>query len=186
MLYYISVQSSIITVVNCSVQMFSFVVATDRNGVMGSKDGGLPWGRSQKADLKRFRELTKNQTIIMGRTTFDELPEPLPNRHHVVITHEPKESKEEQVEFMTFEQALEQYGNSNEEMFVIGGARIFELFLPYAAKIYLTVIDANYDGDVVFPVLDEAVWYQQSSEDFNSDNNNLHNYNFSTFKNSVT
>jgi dihydrofolate reductase len=162
--------------------MFSFVVATDKNGVMGSRNGGLPWGKSQKADLKRYRELTEHHTIIMGRTTFDELSEPLPNRHHVVITHKPNPSRYKLVDFMTFEQSIAKYRFETEEIFVIGGSKVFDLFLPYAQLIYLTIIDAEYNGDIFFSDFDKTAWKQVYNEHFNSDEKNRHSYTFMNYK----
>jgi dihydrofolate reductase len=79
---------------------------------------------------------------------------------------------------MTFEQTLKKYKDFDEEYFVIGGSKIFDLFLPYTRTIYLTIIDAEYDGDVYFSSFDKAVWKQVSEKHFNSDERNLHDYTF--------
>jgi dihydrofolate reductase len=155
--------------------MISFLVAMDRNRVI-SNGSGLPWGKNQKADLKRFRQLTENHTIILGRNTYKEFKEPLPNRRHIVVSHR-SQKDEKNVEFMDFKSALNLTRESDEEVFVIGGEQIFKLFLPYASKIYLTEIDAEYNGSIYFPELDNS-WHTDSNQHYEADSKNKHGYAF--------
>ncbi len=158
--------------------MISFVVAMDRNRVISSGTG-LPWGKTQKADLKRFRQLTENHTIILGRNTYKEFDEPLPNRRHVVVSHN-SQKEEKNVEFMNFVSALSLAQESETEVFVIGGEQIFKLFLPYADKIYLTLLDAEYEGSIYFPELDSS-WRAESVNCYTLDDENKHDYCFKDY-----
>ena len=158
--------------------MISFVVAMDRNRVI-SNGSGLPWGKAQKADLKRFRKLTENHTIILGNSTYTEFDQRLANRRHVVVSHK-SQKDEKNVEFMNFESALSLAQESGDEIFVIGGEQIFELFLPYADKIYLTQLDAEYEGSVYFPELD-CSWIAKSVNCYTLDSENKHDYCFKDY-----
>lgn len=155
------------------------IVAMAKNRVIGDGNG-LPWGKSQKSDLKRFRILTENHTIVLGKNFYDELDEPLPNRKHIVITHHP-ENDTENVIFRSFEDALDMIKDLDEEIFITGGEQIYELFLPYADRIYLTEIDAEYDGKIKFPELGDE-WREASKDCFESDDNNRHDYCFVNYE----
>ena len=142
-------------------------VARARNGVIG-KAGGLPW--RIKSDLVLFKELTLFKPVIMGRKTWDSLPKrPLPGRLNVVLSRdgsfEPKgavvcEQFREAVEIAR-EQAEE---DGAEEVCVIGGYALFELALPLARRIYLSEVDVEVEGDVVFPAFDEGQWREVRRE----------------------
>lgn len=134
----------------------SLICAMDRNRNIGL-NGDMPWGRTMPADLDYFKEKTDGKTIIMGRKTFESLPRVLPNRNHIIITSD--ESKREisqapTVYVNSFEEALhiaDLHHMHGQEVFVIGGATVYEQFLPYATKIYITKIAANLEGDTKFP-----------------------------------
>ena len=96
----------------------------------------------------------------MGRKTFESFPKPLPNRHHVVITHKEKDLFPADVEVMSsFEEAYLKYRNSEEEIFIIGGGQIYEEFYAYADRMYLThVDDTQFTADTYFPEIVEEDW----------------------------
>lgn len=127
--------------------MLSMIVATDLDGAIGNK-GDLLYHIPE--DLKRFKELTTGHTIIMGRKTFESLPnqKPLPNRLNIVITRYPSifmaEHKDEDIYSLSLD-GLKSLIEScpNEEIFVIGGAEIYTQLMPYVDKIYLTKIYDN-------------------------------------------
>jgi len=121
----------------------TLVVARASNGVIG-KDGGLPWHIS--ADLKRFKALTMGTVLVMGRKTFDSLPNLLPGRRHIVITRDPAWRAEGVQVAHKPEEALTMAGS--EPVSVIGGADIFHLFLPLADGIELTEVLQDVDGDI--------------------------------------
>jgi dihydrofolate reductase len=143
--------------------MISLIVAMDRNRNIGL-NGDMPWGNTMKADLRRFKELTDGKWIIMGRKTFESLPFVLPNRQHVVITSEYKRdiSKrpvfyvQDVAEAWDFTKYFHQpyWGKEHEqEVFVIGGASVYQQFLDMGdvGKIYVTKVLANLEGDTKFP-----------------------------------
>ena len=132
----------------------SFLVALTRKGVMG-KDNQLPWHLPE--DLKRFRALTMGKPIIMGRKTFDSIGRALPGRRNIVISRNAA---------LTIP-GVDVVGSSREalalcasmtpipvEVFVIGGAQIFQDTLLDADKMYLTWVEKDVEGDVYFPQLD--------------------------------
>ena len=142
-------------------------VARSRNGVIG-KDGELPW--RLKSDLAIFKQVTLFKPVIMGRKTWDSLPkQPLPGRLNVVLSHdgsfEPQgalvcESFDEALQ-ITREQAAE---DGAEEVCVIGGAAVFAEALPRARRLYLTEVDAEVEGDVHMPPIDESQWREVRRE----------------------
>lgn len=140
--------------------MLSIIVAKAKNNVIG-KDNKLLWHISE--DLKRFKKLTTGHTIIMGRKTFDSLGRVLPNRKHVVLSHNPDfKVQDENVEIVHSIDDIKKYIDSSEENFVIGGAMIYNLLMPYVTKLYITEIDKNFDGDSIFPKIDLEKWKEIS------------------------
>lgn len=135
------------------------VVARASNGVIG-KDGTLPW--HLPADLRHFKQVTMGSAMVMGRRTFDSLPGLLPGRRHIVITRDPAWRAEGAEAAHSAEAALVLAGR--EPVSVIGGAEIFELFLPMAGAIELTEVDAAPEGDVVLPPFDGNVWRETARE----------------------
>lgn len=138
--------------------MLSFVVAISNNNVIGL-DNKIPWYLPD--DLKKFKEITtgKTKTMIMGRKTFQSLPQILPDRHHVVLTRDKNYKVDDyRVTIERDENDLEKYIKDEEEYFVIGGEEIFLLLFPYTNKMYITEIDANIPGDTFFPKYDEKEW----------------------------
>jgi dihydrofolate reductase len=134
----------------------SIIVAVDKNNGIGRNGDQLAY---ISGDLKRFKALTTGHAIIMGRKTFEALPKgALPNRRNVVITRR-KDYKPEGCDvYNSIEDALKS-SSGNEELFVIGGGEIYKAFLPYADKIYFTLIDHEFDGvDTFFPGIDKSDW----------------------------
>jgi len=138
----------------------SLIVAMSRNGVIG-KDNRLPW--HLPADLKRFKELTMGHTIVMGRKTWESINRLLPGRRSVILTRNPEFQVQGAIVAHSLEQALLAAGNDN-EVFVIGGEEIFRLAMVHADRIYLTIVQAHFDGDTFMPPFDPAQWHKASSE----------------------
>ncbi|MBA3536414.1 MAG: dihydrofolate reductase [Tatlockia sp.] len=108
------------------------------------------------ADLQHFKSLTMGKPIIMGRNTFESIGKPLPGRTNIVLTR--KQLTISGVEVAeSLPKALAVAGNVQEVM-IIGGASIYEQALPFASRIYLTLIHQQFDADVFFPKLDDSVW----------------------------
>jgi dihydrofolate reductase len=133
----------------------AFVVAVSRNGVIGQA-GGLPWHIS--SDLKRFKAITMGKPLIMGRKTWESLPKkPLPGRPNIVITRQKNYRAEGAIVAADMPSALTAAGQV-EEICVIGGGEIFDMFLAQTDRIYLTEVDLEVDGDTFFPPLEPAQW----------------------------
>lgn len=159
--------------------MLSIIVAVAENNVIG-KDNKLIWHLPE--DLKRFKKLTTGHTIIMGRKTFESLGRILPNRKHVILCNDMELNiEDENVEVLEDISMLKQYIDSTEENFVIGGATIYKLLLPYANKIYLTLIHEKFEGDVFFPEIDEREWKIVETEKGLKDEKNPYDYEYITF-----
>ncbi len=122
------------------------IVARATNGVIG-RNGTLPWRIS--ADLKRFKALTMGSAMIMGRRTFDSLPGVLPGRRHIVLTRDRDWSADGVEIAHSVDEAIQLAGS--EPVSVIGGAEIFELFLPIADTFELTEVLGDIEGDTVMP-----------------------------------
>ncbi len=158
--------------------MISFIVAMDKNNVIGIKnDNTMPWHLPK--DLRYFKERTTGHTIIMGRKTFESLGRVLPNRKHVVLTRNDLTLPEE-VDIVhdmseVVQLAKEQPDN---ELFIIGGGTIFEQFLDYADKLYVTIIDEIFSGDVYFPTISSDEWEEISREKGERDEKNPYDYYF--------
>ena len=143
--------------------MLSIIVAKAKNNAIG-KDNQLLWHLSD--DLKRFKTLTTGHTIIMGRKTFESLGRVLPNRKHIVFTQNPDfKVDNENVEVVHSMLQIQEYIENEEEAFVIGGAIIYNLLMPYVKKMYITEIDKEFDGDAFFPRIDETKWKESSREE---------------------
>ncbi len=142
-------------------------VARARNGVIG-RDGGLPW--RLKSDLKLFKSLTLGKPVIMGRKTWDSLPRrPLPGRMNIVLTRDGSFEPEGAVVCERFEEAVsiaceQAEDDGAAEVCVIGGAALFALALPKARRMYLTEVEADVAGDVIFPPFEEADWREVRRE----------------------
>jgi dihydrofolate reductase len=124
----------------------TLIVARATNGVIG-RNGTLPWRIS--ADLKRFKALTMGSAMIMGRRTFDSLPGVLPGRRHIVLTRDRGWSADGVEVAHSVDEAIRLAGT--EPVSVIGGAEIFELFLPIADAFELTEVLGDIEGDTVMP-----------------------------------
>ncbi len=139
------------------------IVAMARNRVIG-KGGTLPWHLSE--DLKRFRSLTMGHPIIMGRKTHDSIGRALPGRRNIVISRDASLTIDGVETATSFPAAL-QLTTGSDLVFVIGGQQIYQLALPLAGRIELTLIDHDFDGDVLFPEIDPAQWNETQRESRN-------------------
>lgn len=157
--------------------MISISVAVAKNNVIG-KDNKLLWHISE--DLKRFKRITSNKKMIMGRKTFESLPGILPNREHIVVTRDQsfKIDSDKVTIVHDLNSLLEKYSKCEDEIFVIGGAEIYKQLLPYTQKIYLTKIDETFKGDTYFPEINYHEFKTDYiSEQFTDEKNHL-NYTF--------
>jgi len=160
--------------------MLSTIVAIAKNNVIG-KDNKLIWHLPE--DLKRFKNITSGKVIIMGRKTFESLGRVLPNRKHVVLCNDMEMNIDnENVEILNSIDKLDKYINSEEECFVIGGATIYKLLMPYVDKLYITRINQEFEGDVYFPEIDEQIWKEVAREKGIKNDENPYDYEYITYK----
>jgi len=152
----------------------SIIVATAEGGVIG-KTGGLPW--YLPADLVHFKQITMGHPIIMGRVTYESIGRPLPGRYNIVITSGKKYKAEgcEIVSSLKDAIAAAQKDPASDEVFIIGGASIYEQAMPLADRIYLTRVRAKIDGDKYFKY-DPSEWKEISSEPHQADGKNQYDY----------
>ena len=142
--------------------MLSIIVAKAKNNIIG-KDNQLLCHISE--DLKRFKDLTTGHVIIMGRKTFESLGKVLPDRKHIVFSQNPDfKVADENVEVVHSMFQIQEYIENEEENFVIGGAMIYNLLMPYVQKMYVTEIDKEFEGDAFFPKINEETWEEISRE----------------------
>jgi dihydrofolate reductase len=138
----------------------TFIVAVSHNGVMG-KDGKLPWDLPE--DRAFFRDSTMGHAVIMGRRTWDERGVPLPGRRNIVVSRAGQVSGTGREIARTIEDAITLARATDPDPYVLGGAQIFRLAMPYATRILLTEIDFDVDGDTFFPPLDRTLWHLTAS-----------------------
>ncbi|EFW93798.1 Dihydrofolate reductase [Haladaptatus paucihalophilus DX253] len=135
------------------------IAAVAENGVIG-RDGDMPWHYS--ADLRHFKETTMGHPVVMGRTTYEsiagQLDGPLPGRTNVVLSRSNPDLPEEVVLVHSVEEAIETVEELDDTAFVIGGATVYEQFLPHADELILTEIHDEYEGDTHFPEWDPKEW----------------------------
>ncbi|WP_432712834.1 dihydrofolate reductase [Pedobacter sp.] len=156
----------------------SIVVAISANNAIG-KDNQLLW--HLPADLKHFKAITSGHTIIMGRKTYDSIGKPLPNRRNIVISRNPELTINGAEVTHSLEQALA-LCKDEEEVFVIGGAAIYNDAIALTNRIYLTRVHENYEADTFFPALDPNQWQESSLEHHQPDEKNAVAYSFSTLE----
>lgn len=156
--------------------MISLIVATGENRVIGLNNK-MPW--HLPADLKYFKKITTGHAVVMGRKTFLSIGRPLPNRTNVILTRD-KHFKAEGCQVIhSIEEVLEL--SKQENLFIIGGAEVYQQFLAHADKVYLTYIHKSFEGDTFFPELDDK-WKLTSTEKHIPDEKNQYEYEFKIFE----
>ena len=160
--------------------MLSIIVAKAKNNIIG-KDNKLLWHIPD--DLRRFKELTTNHNIIMGRKTFESIGRILPNRKHIIFSQNPDfKIDNENIEIVHSMLQIQQYIEDENENFVIGGAMIYNLLMPYVTKMYVTEIDKDFEGDTVFPRINPDIWQEISREEGPKDEENDFKYEYVVYK----
>ena len=157
--------------------MLSLIVAIAENNVIG-KDNKLIWHISE--DLKRFKSITSGNAMLMGRKTFESLPGVLPGRKHIIITRDHKYTIDsEQVSVINdLDSFIRKHENSDDEIFVIGGAEIYKQLLPHCKKLYLTKVHQSFEGDTYFPEIDYSKYDTEYSSDKITDEKSGITYSF--------
>lgn len=138
----------------------SMIVAMSENRVIG-KDGGLPWHLPE--DLKRFKKITMGHPIIMGRKTYESIGRALPGRRNIVISRNSNLQIDGVETTSSLGEALDLV-KSEKEVFIIGGAQIYEASLSQADRIYLTEVHQQIHGDAYFPEINSSQFQEVSRE----------------------
>lgn len=141
----------------------SLVLARARNGAIGHRRR-IPWRIPD--DMRRFKALTMGKPIVMGRKTWESLPKkPLPGRTNIVVTRDAAFTAEGAVAVRSVDAALIRASAENpSEIMIIGGGEIYAATLPRAARIYLTEVEGDFEGDVFMPPFDPAIWRETARE----------------------
>lgn len=145
--------------------MTNILVAYGENNEIG-QDNDLPWRRGLPSDLKRFSQLTRKKTVIMGRNTYESLPprfRPLPDRENIVLSRDPTNAISGVLCVDGLAQAIK--SAQSEDIFIIGGAQVYEQALPIANKIFATEVEASFpEADTFFPEIDKEIWHEVARE----------------------
>ncbi len=152
--------------------MITIIAACSKNRVIG-KDNSLIWRLPE--DLKRFKSLTTGRNVLMGRKTFESIGKPLPNRTNIVVTRDKSYKKEGILVYNSYTEVLPIF----RDIVVIGGGEIYQQMIQFADIIELTLIDKEFDGDTLFPIIDMNQWGEVNRE---SNNNGEFDYHFITYK----
>lgn len=156
--------------------MVSIIVAAAKNNAIG-KNNQLLW--HMPADLKFFRKTTSGHTVIMGRKTFESVGQALPKRRNIVITRQENYQAEHTEVVSSLEEALALCAQNEEEIFIVGGAQIYEQAMSLTDKLYLTRINHEFeDADTFFPEINDQEWQLEEVEHHESDEKNPYDYSF--------
>jgi dihydrofolate reductase len=142
--------------------MISLIAAVARNGAIG-KDNQLLWHLPE--DMRYFRETTRGKPVIMGRRTWESLPDafrPLPGRHNVVVSRNATFQAPGATLVGSLNEAIQLTEDTADEVFIIGGAELYRQALPAVQRLYLTEIASDFDGDVFFPPIQANDWTEIS------------------------
>lgn len=153
----------------------SIIAAMAKNRVIG-KNNALPW--RLPSDLRHFKEITMGRTIIMGRKTYESIGKALPGRQNIVITRQPDYQCQDCLIAKTVDEAISLAGFTADEIFFIGGAQVFKKVLPKTDKIYLTIIDEDFEGDTYFPNLNPNEWIETERKEGIVDEDNIYKHMF--------
>ena len=148
-----------------------------RNRVIGN-NGQLPWKLPE--DMKYFTKITTDLPVVMGRKTFESIGRPLENRINIILTRDKSYQKDGCIILNNMEDVIKNFGKEN--LMVIGGEEIYRQFLPYTERIYLTLIDKDFEGDTFFPDFDKENWIKKSEEKGIKDENNPYDYYFQIYE----
>lgn len=157
--------------------MISFIWAMDQNRAIG-RNNKLPW--HLPGDLAYFKRTTMGHPVIMGRKTYESIGKPLPGRENVVLTRDLDYQAAGCAVLHSPEETVERY--RDREAFVIGGAEIFRQLLPYADRLYITLIEHVFEADTFFAPVDEAEWRIVSRQPGVTNEKNPYPYEFVVYE----
>lgn len=162
---------------------FSLIAAMDRKRTIGS-EGEMPW--HLPADLAYFRRRTWGKPIVMGRKTYESIGRPLPGRDNIILTRDRDFKAEGCLVVHSVDELLrlqeKDLASNADEVMVIGGGEIYRLLMPMADKMYITRIDAEFEGDTFFPEWDEHDWELIEQFKGSTDDKNVYPHQFLIYK----
>jgi len=156
----------------------SIIAAMDRNHLIGNNNQ-LPW--HLPADFAHFKSITMGKPIVMGRKTFESIGKPLPGRTNIVLSRNAELAFDGVECVTTFEDALKCVPDA-EEIMIIGGSTIYAMLLPQITRMYLTYVEAEFEGDAWFPEFDQQQWVVKESELRQADEKNKYDCRFVTLE----
>jgi dihydrofolate reductase len=163
------------------IMTISIIAALAKNRIIG-KNNKLPW--NLPADLKHFKKLTLGKPIIMGQKTFESIGRPLPGRANIILSLDENFKPQGCIVANSIEEVLKILEHEKEIM-IAGGASIYKQFLPLANKMYLTLIDANFEGDTYFPEFNWEDWEVIERIENQSDKENPYKYTILTLQRKI-
>jgi len=163
------------------IMTISIIAALAKNRVIG-KNNKLPW--NLPGDLKHFKKLTLGKPIIMGQKTFESIGRPLPGRANIILSLDENFKPQGCIVAHSIEEALKILEHEKEIM-IAGGASVYKQFLHLAHKMYLTLIDADFDGDAYFPEFNWEDWEVIERIENQSDKENPYKYTFLTLQRKI-
>lgn len=138
--------------------ILTLIAAIDRQNGIGFKNT-IPWMGKIPSDMRWFKQATIGHPVVMGRNTFDAMGgRALPGRTNYVLTRQSEHAIERVFTAKALEDVLDLYKETDEEVFVIGGAQIYKEALPLADKLFITVVDGVFESDTYFPKWNDAEW----------------------------
>lgn len=158
--------------------MISFIAALGQNRGLGMNNT-LPWNLPD--DLKRFKDITRGHSVIMGNRTYKSIGRLLPDRRNIIVTRDTSCVIEGATVVHSIEEAISLV-ESEDEAFVIGGGEIYKLALPYVSKMYLTFVETEPEADSFFPVFNISAWKKTSEEFHPKDDRHAYNFTFRTYE----
>ncbi len=162
------------------IMIISIIAAMDRNHLIGNNNQ-LPW--HLPADFTHFKSVTMGKPIVMGRKTHESIGRPLPGRVNIVLSKN-RDTRFEGVVCVTdFSDAMAAAAEAEaEELVIIGGSTVYEMLMPRVSRMYLTYVDAEFEGDAWFPVFDQSLWQESASVIRQADEKNLYDCRFVTLE----
>ena len=161
--------------------MISLIVAHDFNQAIGYQNS-LPWKLPQ--DLKIFKQITSNNYIVMGRKTFDSIGRPLPNRKNIILTNDDEFTCDNCIIFNDINQVIRlDKEKQHHEIFIIGGSEIYQQFIHYADRLYISTVHANIDPvDTYFPKWDKSLYKTLGNKLYAKDKDNDYEFEFEVWE----
>lgn len=159
--------------------MIAIIAAMDSNRGLGFGNK-LPWHLPD--DLKRFKELTQGHPVIMGRKTYESIGRALPERENIIITRNADYKAQGCTVVDSIKEAIAEAQKSDDNVFIIGGAEIYKLGLPFVDTLYLTFVDVDVSADVFFPEFDENEWSVVKEEPHPADPKHPYSFTFRVYE----